>query len=67
MSTGCRDCRADLDHCHGTIVHHAGGRLEGSAECTEADCPSPELLPHAFAADCDVLGCRCAGSVARAV
>jgi hypothetical protein len=56
MSTGCRDCRAGLDHCHGTIIHHPVGR----SECTEADCVAPELFLHTFFIDCDVIGCGCA-------
>ena len=56
MSTVCRDCRAGFEHCHGTIIRH---RLHRS-ECTEDSCTSPELIPHAFAVDCDAVGCRCA-------
>jgi hypothetical protein len=64
MSTGCRDCRAGLDHCHGTIIHHALWR----SECTEPDCDGPDLLPHTFAVDCNVVGCGCGvESVALAV
>lgn len=63
MSTDCRDCRAGLDHCHGTIIRHALHR----SECTEPDCFSPELLPHAFVIDCDAVGCACTEVVALAV
>jgi len=56
MSTGCRDCRAGLDHCHGTIIRHWSHR----SECTEDGCTSPELIPHAFVVDCDAVGCGCA-------
>jgi hypothetical protein len=62
MSAECRDCRAGLDHCHGTIIHHALQR----SECTEPDCVAPELLPHAFVIDCDAVGCLCMESVALA-
>ncbi|MHA7648850.1 hypothetical protein ACX9NE_00185 [Mycobacterium sp. ML4] len=55
MSTGCRDCRAGLDHCHGTVIRHSLGR----PECTEPDCVAPELFTHAFVVDCDVVGCAC--------
>jgi hypothetical protein len=55
-STDCRDCRAGLDHCHGTIIRHWLHR----SECTEEGCTSPELMPHAFVVDCDAVGCDCA-------
>jgi hypothetical protein len=48
-----------LDHCHGTIIRHALHR----SECTEADCVSPELVPHTFVVDCDAVGCECTESV----
>ncbi len=77
MSADCRDCRAGLEHCHGTIIRHSEGRfrgrLLGRTECTEPGCVSPEELPHAFIVDCDAVGCDCAESaqvaesVARAV
>ncbi|MGA7135169.1 MAG: hypothetical protein WBZ15_23015 [Mycobacterium sp.] len=57
MSThSCRECRAGLDHCHGTIIRHWLHR----SECTEEGCTSPELLAHAFVVDCDAVGCDCA-------
>ncbi|WP_085674057.1 hypothetical protein [Mycobacterium szulgai] len=56
MNTPCRDCRAGLDHCHGTIIRH----IEGRPECTEADCVAPELFAHTFVIDCNAIGCRCA-------
>jgi hypothetical protein len=62
MSDDCRDCRAGLDHCHGTIIHHSLRRWE----CTETDCTSPELVSHTFFLDCDSVGCTCAESVAVA-
>ncbi|MGC2655349.1 MAG: hypothetical protein WA317_17525 [Mycobacterium sp.] len=55
MSTGCRDCRSGLDHCHGTIIRHSLQR----PECTEDGCTSPEHLLHAFVVDCDAVGCAC--------
>lgn len=63
MSIDCRDCRAGLDHCHGTIIRHALHR----SECTEPECFSPELLPHAFVIDCDAVGCACTEVIALAV
>ncbi|WP_238949568.1 hypothetical protein [Mycobacterium sp. IDR2000157661] len=56
--TRCRDCRAGVEHCHGTLIHHAAAR----AECTEPDCATPEVL-HVFSIDCDAVGCRCAVTV----
>jgi hypothetical protein len=50
----CRECRAGLDHCHGTVVRHAL-RL---AECTEDGCVTPEVV-HAFTIDCEAVGCAC--------
>ena len=44
-----------MDHCHGTIIRHILRR----SECTEDDCPSPELMQHAFVIDCDAVGCSC--------
>ncbi|OBG76776.1 hypothetical protein A5714_15385 [Mycobacterium sp. E2462] len=67
MSADCRDCRAGLDHCHGTIIRHAQGRFWGRAECTEPDCTSPELVAHTFVIDCDAVGCACAEWIALAV
>jgi hypothetical protein len=63
MSADCRDCRAGLEHCHGTIIRHSLRR----SECTETDCVSPELLAHAFIIDCDAVGCTCTELVALAV
>jgi hypothetical protein len=60
MSADCRDCRAGLEHCHGTIIRHIEGRLLGRSECTEPGCFSPELLPHVFDVDCTAVGCDCA-------
>jgi hypothetical protein len=50
----CRDCLAGLQHCHGTVVHHASERVE----CTEAGCETPEVV-HAYVVDCDAIGCTC--------
>ena len=54
MSDVCRECRDDLEHCHGTLVHHAAFYLE----CTE-DCAAPDGL-HSFSVDCKAVGCTCA-------
>ncbi|MDD4868375.1 MAG: hypothetical protein PHQ28_15055 [Mycobacterium sp.] len=63
MNADCPDCRAGLDHCHGTIVRHALRRWE----CTEPDCTSPELCRHTFGIDCDAIGCGgCSESTALA-
>ncbi len=64
MSAVCRECAADLAHCHGTLIRHAGGR----PECTDDSCSAPELTVHTYVVDCDVIGCECAqpiGSGAR--
>ncbi|MGH3564260.1 MAG: hypothetical protein ACRDTN_21400 [Mycobacterium sp.] len=59
----CRDCRAGLEHCHGTIIHHPLRR----PECTEDGCAGAGAIPHAFAVDCTAVGCRCAEPEALAV
>lgn len=56
MENRCRACRARLAHCHGTLIRHPTLR----AECTEADCTSPELVLHTLVIDCDAVGCACA-------
>ena len=58
VMTECRDCAAGLEHCHGTVIHHAALR----AECTEPDCETPEVV-HALVIDCDAVDCRCAVEV----
>ncbi|MDC8975290.1 hypothetical protein OSH39_06110 [Mycobacterium ulcerans] len=64
MSTGCRDCRAGLEHCHGTLIRHVEGPLSGRSECTESDCDDAELIPHTFVVDCAAIGCTCGESAA---
>jgi hypothetical protein len=54
MSTECRGCLAGLEHCHGTVIHHAAY----GTECTEDGCVTPEVM-HAFSVDCEALGCAC--------
>jgi hypothetical protein len=58
MTGGCRECREGLEHCHGTVVHHASWAIE----CTD-DCAAPDGL-HAFSIDCDAVGCSCAVTIA---
>jgi hypothetical protein len=58
MSNQCRDCRAGLEHCHGTVIRHVSYR----PECTEDDCVTPEVV-HACSIDCDAIGCSCAVAV----
>ncbi|KUH66450.1 hypothetical protein AU184_23905 [Mycolicibacterium novocastrense] len=53
--TECRECVAGLEHCHGTVIHHAAYR----PECTEPDCVTPEVA-HAFVIDCEAIDCACA-------
>ncbi len=62
MSSRCRDCMADVEHCHGTVIHHATLR----AECTEVGCETPEAV-HAFTVDCDAIGCSCESRIAKAI
>jgi len=56
MPNSCRECRAGLAHCHGTLIRHPLLRTE----CTEDGCTSPELFLHSLAIDCDAVGCDCA-------
>lgn len=53
----CVSCRAELDHCHGTVVRHADGGLE----CTAVDCASVDIGRHALLLDCVHVdgGCDC--------
>jgi hypothetical protein len=63
MNSDCRDCRAGLDHCHGTVIVHVRCR----AECTENDCDDPGRISHAMRIDCEVVGCTCGQVTALAV
>lgn len=56
MGAICRECEAELEHCHGTVIRHT----LRYAECTEGDCAGPELTVHTFVVDCEVIGCECA-------
>lgn len=57
MSSICRECREDLDHCHGTVILHA----LSAVECTD-DCATPEA-EHAFRIDCEAIECICSVTV----
>jgi len=57
----CRGCRAGVEHCHGTLIHHA---LRG-AECTEEGCVSPDVM-HVLRVDCESIGCACAQPIGSA-
>jgi len=62
--TRCPDCRAGLDHCHGTlIVHH-----DLVVECTDAGCTALERVRHALIIDCDEIlpACGCGAGEASA-
>jgi hypothetical protein len=61
MDSDCRGCRDGLDHCHGTVIHHALARWE----CTEDDCVTPEVV-HTFVIDCEAIGCGCAQPIGSA-
>nr|WP_084655226.1 hypothetical protein [Nocardia altamirensis] len=54
----CASCESAVDHCHGTLVVHAG-RL---TECTDGDCVDVDYVRHTFVVECgDVAGgCGCA-------
>ncbi|MDI3313178.1 MAG: hypothetical protein QJR12_02485 [Mycobacterium sp.] len=56
MGNSCRDCRAGVDHCHGTLIRH----LLRGPECTDDGCANPRLTPHTFSIDCEAVGCGCA-------
>lgn len=56
MENRCRECRAELAHCHGTLIRHSTLR----AECTDEDCAGPEFVLHALVIDCETVGCGCA-------
>lgn len=62
MSSQCRDCVAEVEHCHGTVIHHSRYRTE----CTEPGCETPEVV-HAFSIDCDAVGCTCDAALAQAI
>ena len=61
MDSDCRGCRDGLDHCHGTVIHHALAR----SECTEDDCVTPEVV-HTFVIDCEAISCGCAQPIGSA-
>ena len=61
MSDACRECREDLEHCHGTVILHS----LSAAECTE-DCGTPETV-HAHRIDCDAVGCVCTATISVSV
>lgn len=61
MTNECRECRAGLEHCHGTVIVHA----EATAECTEPDCDRSEIV-HSLRIDCSAVGCGCVGATAAA-
>lgn len=62
MGSECRECREDVAHCHGALIHHVTLR----AECTEEGCTSPESVPHVFVVDCVTIGCVCAQPIGSA-
>ena len=50
---GC--CEDELEHCHGVLVRHAGGRTE----CIEGSACDAGDPTHDFAVGCAEVGCRC--------
>jgi len=53
----CSQCNHDLDHCHGTLVIHAGTQVD----CTDPDCVDLEIVRHPLVLECTELdgGCSC--------
>jgi hypothetical protein len=62
MSNQCRECRAGLEHCHGTVIHHTRYR----SECTEEGCETAEVV-HTFSIDCEAIGCTCGQAASLAM
>ena len=62
--TRCPDCRAERDHCHGTLIEH----IDGGTECTD-DCAMPYPVRHTMTIDCDAFTplCGCDRSALVAV
>ena len=54
MTNQCRACRQGLEHCHGTLIHHAYLRTE----CTEDGCVVTHSV-HELSIDCSTVGCVC--------
>lgn len=54
----CGTCATAIDHCHGTLIVHAG-RV---SECTDEGCLDLDRVRHTFVVECtDVAGgCPCA-------
>lgn len=59
MTIECRECRAGLEHCHGTAIVHA----DLTVECTEPGCDLREIV-HSLRIDCNAVGCGCVGVTA---
>lgn len=55
MSNDCRDCRAGLAHCHGTIIDHP----LRVPECSDDTCTDTTPVLHGYAIGCDAVGCGC--------
>ncbi|MGV9615654.1 hypothetical protein [Nocardia xishanensis] len=58
MRVTCTSCESAVDHCHGTLIVHAG-RMP---ECTDPGCTAFCHARHTFIVDCfDIAGgCACA-------
>lgn len=54
---GCAECAAELDHCHGTLIHHP----DGAVDCTEQECSALDPARHGLVTDCASIagGCDC--------
>ncbi len=65
MDQICVDCVAELDHCHGTLVHHYGYLLE----CSEPGCPELDASRHLWIVDCELVDrdCACGAEVSTAL
>lgn len=51
----CQDCRAGLDHCHGTLIVHQASILE----CTDQHCSGLDMVRHEWVVDCRLVDGDC--------
>lgn len=63
MDEMCAECKAELDHCHGTLIVH----LESGLECTDDGCVVLDPARHDLIVGCDSLARPCACQVVSSV